>query len=40
MFTDFDSFNNLEVLDMSGNEIDNLVVPQGKQLKYYSITLF
>ncbi|KAH9753624.1 Receptor-like protein 13 [Citrus sinensis] len=26
---DFDSFNNLEVLDMSGNEIDNLVVPQG-----------
>ncbi|KAH9753730.1 Receptor-like protein 15 [Citrus sinensis] len=24
----FDSFNDLEVLDMSGNEIDNLVVPQ------------
>ncbi|ESR46096.1 hypothetical protein CICLE_v10003682mg, partial [Citrus x clementina] len=28
MFAEFDSFNNLEVLDMSGNEIDNLVVPQ------------
>ncbi|KAH9753738.1 Receptor-like protein 13 [Citrus sinensis] len=26
---EFDSFNNLEVLDMSNNEIDNLVVPQG-----------
>ena len=39
MFAEFDSFNNLEVLDMSYNEIDNLVVPQGKQLKYYSIAL-
>ncbi|KAH9668108.1 Receptor-like protein 15 [Citrus sinensis] len=29
MFAEFDSFNNLEVLDMSYNEIDNLVVPQG-----------
>ncbi|KAH9716543.1 hypothetical protein KPL71_021494 [Citrus sinensis] len=28
MFAEFDSFNNLEVLDMSYNEIDNLVVPQ------------
>ncbi|KAH9753675.1 Receptor-like protein 1 [Citrus sinensis] len=26
---EFDSFNDLEVLDMSYNEIDNLVVPQG-----------
>ncbi|GAY68687.1 hypothetical protein CUMW_266070 [Citrus unshiu] len=26
---EFDSFNNLEVLDMRCNEIDNLVVPQG-----------
>ncbi|KAH9753572.1 LRRNT 2 domain-containing protein [Citrus sinensis] len=26
---EFDSFNNLEVLDMKRNEIDNLVVPQG-----------
>ncbi|KAH9753717.1 Receptor-like protein 13 [Citrus sinensis] len=26
---EFDSFNNLEVLDLSWNEIDNLVVPQG-----------
>ncbi|KAK9218565.1 hypothetical protein WN943_007202 [Citrus x changshan-huyou] len=26
---ELDSFNNLEVLDMSYNEIDNLVVPQG-----------
>ncbi|KAH9753708.1 Receptor-like protein 13 [Citrus sinensis] len=26
---EFDSFNNLEVLDMSYNKIDNLVVPQG-----------
>ncbi|KAH9753681.1 Receptor-like protein 1 [Citrus sinensis] len=26
---EFDSFNNLEVLDMGYNEIDNLVVPQG-----------
>ncbi|KDO37791.1 hypothetical protein CISIN_1g0046172mg, partial [Citrus sinensis] len=25
---EFDSFNNLEVLDMSYNKIDNLVVPQ------------
>ncbi|KDO37807.1 hypothetical protein CISIN_1g033463mg [Citrus sinensis] len=37
---EFDSFNNLEVLDLSWNEIDNLVVPQGKQLKCYLITLF
>ncbi|XP_052287585.1 receptor-like protein 13 isoform X1 [Citrus sinensis] len=33
MFAEFDSFNNLEVLNMRYNEIDNLVVPQGKQLK-------
>ncbi|XP_052298164.1 receptor-like protein 13 isoform X16 [Citrus sinensis] len=26
---EFNSFNNLEALDMSNNEIDNLVVPQG-----------
>ncbi|GAY65708.1 hypothetical protein CUMW_243160 [Citrus unshiu] len=28
MFVEFNSFNNLEALDMSNNEIDNLVVPQ------------
>ena len=39
MFAEFDSLSNLEELDMSGNEIDNFKVPQGKQLKYYLITL-
>ncbi|XP_024039509.1 receptor like protein 30 [Citrus clementina] len=39
---EFDSFNNLEVLDMSGNEIDNLVVPQGygglRKLKSFGLS--
>ena len=39
MFAEFYSLSNLEELDMSYNEIDNFEVPQGKHLKYHSITL-